>query len=141
VSQHADDVVLSDHADGRTVPADVAAHADACPQCRGRVQAFRDIREAAWHERLRTYETPDIWPALASLTVHRAMVRRTVLRDLWRPFVLWLLMAFLLGVVATESFRAASRQIAATSNRVAPTPDGTGAGGALRTLEGVDERR
>ncbi|MBP7549655.1 MAG: hypothetical protein KA761_05165 [Gemmatimonadaceae bacterium] len=87
----------------------------------------RELREAAALERRRTYGAPELWPQIAARTVHREAVRREVLRSLRRPLMLWLLVAFVLGVVATEAVRALTARTASAS-AVIPRGD-------LRSLE------
>lgn len=138
---HADDVALSDYADGRQVAGEIAAHAESCQACRERVHAFRELKSEATMERLRTYDAPDIWPAVASLTIHRVMVRRMVLREFRRSFALWLLVTFVLGIVAADAVREVSRQIALLSYRVAPIPEAGRVEEALKQLEKVKGRQ
>jgi hypothetical protein len=138
VSTHPDDRLLSDVCDAHRVPTEVQQHVASCAQCHASIVAFRAIRDEATMLKVQTGAAPDIWRALAALTVHRERVRRALLRDLWRPFVLALLTAFALGIVATETFREVSRKIAATAARVAPTPSGPDANARLKEL---NERR
>ncbi len=76
------------------------------------------LLEAAALERQRTYGAPDLWAQIAARTIHRDAVRREVLRSLRRPLMLWLLVAFGLGVAAAEAVRAASASAAAASAAV-----------------------
>lgn len=76
------------------------------------------IREAAALERQRTYGAPDLWPQIAARTIHRDAVRREVLRSLRRPLLLWLLVAFGLGVAAAETVRTLSARAAAAAAAV-----------------------
>ena len=117
MTRHLDELELSELIDARPLPADVVAHAGQCSDCRLRAETLRAMRAEAALERVRTYDTPDPWPLVAALTVHRTAVRREVLRRLRVPLFLWSLTAFLLGVVATEAVRELSRAIAEVSVR------------------------
>lgn len=119
MTRHLDEIELSELIDARPLPADVVAHAARCSDCRIRAETLRAARAEAALERVRTYDTPDPWPLVAALTVHRTAVRREVLRRLRWPLLIWTLTAFLLGVAATEAVREVSRAIAEVSARAA----------------------
>lgn len=116
MSRHLDDFAISELCDGRAVAA--PAHLADCARCRSQLDAFRLIRAEAALERLRTHEAPDPWPQIAALTIHRAAVRRVIVRSLRRPMLFWLLVSFGLGVAATESVRALSARAAAAAAAV-----------------------
>jgi hypothetical protein len=141
MNTHPHDLLLSDYLDRRAVADGVRSHCTSCSQCCERLDAFREIREAAGVERHQTYDAPDIWPTLASLTVHRSLVQRLVLRELRGQFIVGLLVAFVLGVMATEALRASARAVAATAARVAPSPDSRAIDASLRQIERLDGRR
>ncbi len=119
MTRHLDELELSELIDARPLPAEVVAHAGRCADCRLRAATLRAMRAEAALERVRTYDTPDPWPLVAALTVHRTAVRREVLRRLRVPLFIWTLTAFLLGVAATEAVREVSRAIAEVSARAA----------------------
>lgn len=119
MTRHFDELELSELIDARPLPADVVAHAGQCTDCRLRAETLRALRAEAALERVRTYDTPDPWPLIAALTVHRTAVRREVLRRLLVPLLVWTLTAFLLGVAATEAVREFSRAVAELSARAA----------------------
>ena len=119
MTRHRDELELSEHIDARPLPADGVAHAGQCTECLRRAETLRAMRAEAALERVRTYDTPDPWPLIAALTVHRTAVRREVLRRLLVPLLVWTLTAFLLGVAATEAVREFSRAIAELSARAA----------------------
>lgn len=120
MTRHLDEFELSELIDARPLPADVAAHAGQCTDCRRRAERLLAVRAEAALERERTYDAPDPWPLVAALTVHRTAVRREVLRRLRLPLLIWTITAFLLGVAATEAVREVSRALADVSARAAP---------------------
>jgi len=118
MTPHLDDFLLSELTDARAVPAPAGEHLRACDTCRARLGEWRALRAEASLERLRTHETPDPWPVIAARTVYRDQVRRRVLRSLRLPLAIWTLVAFALGVIATEGVRTLSRQLAEQSWRL-----------------------
>lgn len=117
MTRHLDELELSELIDARSLPAELAVHAAQCADCGLRAEQLRAVRAEAALERSRTYETPDPWPLIAALTVHRTAVRREVLRRLRLPLVIWTVTAFLLGVAVTEGVREISRATAMMSAR------------------------
>lgn len=117
MTRHLDELELSELIDARPLRAESSTHAAQCADCQHRAEQLRAVRAEAALERLRGYETPDPWPLIAALTVHRTAVRREVLRRLRVPLVIWTLVAFLLGVAVTEAVRELSRATADLSAR------------------------
>lgn len=118
MTPHLDDFLLSELTDARDVPERAGHHLRECDACREHVNELRALRAEASLERRRTHHAPDPWPVIAARTVYRDQVRRSVLASLRLPLAVWTLVAFALGVIATEGVRTLSRQLAEKSWRM-----------------------
>lgn len=118
MTAHLDDFVLSELTDARSVHSSAMEHLQECASCRQQLEVTRILLVEARLERLRTFDAPDPWPAIAARTVYREEVRRAVLKSLRLPLLVWTLVAIAVGVVATEGVRSLSREAAMGAWRV-----------------------
>jgi predicted anti-sigma-YlaC factor YlaD len=84
-SLHLTDEQLDDYADGvmsAGALASAEAHLAACEQCRRAVSDTRELLAWATHERATGTAPAELWPLVASSTIHLAEVRRAVLRSM-----------------------------------------------------------
>ncbi len=84
-SLHLTDEQLDDYADGVMAAGALAsaeAHLSACARCRRAVIDTRELLAWATHERATVAAPAELWPLVASSTIHLAEVRRAVLRSM-----------------------------------------------------------
>ena len=82
---HLTDEQLDDYADGvmdAAARASVEAHLATCARCRDSVDATRALLVTATRERAAVTAPPELWPLVASSTIHLAAVRRQVLASM-----------------------------------------------------------
>ena len=84
-SLHLTEEQLDDYADGVMTDGALAsaeAHLSVCEQCRRAVNDTRELLAWAMHERAPVTAPAELWPLVASSTIHLAEVRRAVLRSM-----------------------------------------------------------
>ena len=82
---HLTDEQLDDYVDGAMSDAQRAsaeAHLPSCERCRHAIDATRALLATATRERSAITAPPDLWPLVASSTIHLAAVRRQVLASM-----------------------------------------------------------
>jgi predicted anti-sigma-YlaC factor YlaD len=82
---HLTDEQLDDYVDGAMSDAQRAsaeAHLASCERCRHAIDATRALLATATRERSAITAPPDLWPLVASSTIHLAAVRRQVLASM-----------------------------------------------------------
>ena len=98
---HLTDEQLDDYVDGAMSDvrrASTDAHLASCQRCRHAIDATRALLATANRERAATAAPPELWPLVASSTIHLAAVRRRVLASM-----AGLLMAGALALVAATA--------------------------------------
>jgi len=84
-SMHLTDEQLDDYVDGAMRDAERASaqrHLADCERCRRAIGDTREVLAWASHERASATAPAELWPLVASSTIHLAAVRRTVLRSM-----------------------------------------------------------
>jgi predicted anti-sigma-YlaC factor YlaD len=84
-TMHLTDEQLDDYADGVTSDAArvlVEAHLAACEQCRRALGGTREIIALAQRKRAAVTAPAELWPMVASSTIHLAAMRRRVLASM-----------------------------------------------------------
>ena len=87
---HLTDEQLDDYADGVMGDAERAgadAHLASCDRCRHALDGTRALLATATRERAAIVAPADLWPLVASSTIHLAAVRRAVLRSMRGVFI------------------------------------------------------
>ena len=82
---HLTEARVSDYADGvldAATRADVERHLASCPDCRDAVRETRAVVALAQRSRLDVSAPAELWPLVASSTIHLATVRRQVLASM-----------------------------------------------------------
>lgn len=82
---HLTDDQLDDYADavmGDAERASADAHLASCERCRHALDATRALLATAMRDRAAIVAPPELWPLVASSTIHLATVRRAVLRSM-----------------------------------------------------------
>jgi anti-sigma factor RsiW len=82
---HLTDEQLDDYVDGAMSEAQRArtdAHLASCERCRHAIDATRALLATAPRERAAVTAPPELWPLVASSTIHLAAVRRQVLASM-----------------------------------------------------------
>ena len=82
---HLTDEQLDDYADGLmdgAARSGVDAHLAACARCRSALDETRGLLATATRERAAVAAPPELWPLVASSTIHLAAVRRQVLASM-----------------------------------------------------------
>ena len=135
-SLHLTDEQLDDYADGVMSAGALAsadAHLSVCEQCRRAVNDTRELLAWATHERAAVTAPAELWPLVASSTIHLAEVRRAVLRSMRGLLVAGALaIAAATAVVTWKIARWTSSERAAPARVASPASERPGVAGPGR---------
>ena len=128
---HLTDEQLDDYVDGAMRDAERASaqrHLDECERCRRAIGDTREVLAWASRERASATAPAELWPLVASSTIHLAAVRRTVVRSMRG-----MLIAGAIGIAAATAVVTWKVARWTAPSRVAPAQTApTGAGGPGR---------
>ena len=129
---HLTDAQLSDYTDGLldvTTRADVERHLASCALCRAAIDETRAVVTLAQRMRTNVTAPVELWPLVASSTIHLAAVRRNVLASIRGILILGAIALVAATAVVTWNvarWTSASRAEAPTSEAPAPITRGYG---------------